>query len=179
MMNTKTNIPDEVIPGKSYRFWTDMKVNSWMMVAMVTAGMSDLLLHSNYPALLHLRENAEGWPIAIRVLIELAPVLFSLLWARKVVRWIGGMDELHRRITLEASLFAATGTLVIVTVWHRLATAGVLQAIFQTPPAPPQPLAHWDFRCLGSLDLGQFALTIAMVYLLYFVGHTLSNRRYQ
>ena len=187
-MNNKPNIPERLIPGKNYSFWADMKVNGWMTAAVLTAFVSDMLLHSNVSMYFHLHEkdwpvlfgllnpHAENWPVVIRVIIELIPVLLCLFWVRSVARWIRGMDELHRRITLEACLFAVIGTLLAVTVWHRLDKAGVLEAVFQ-PPSPP--LEHWDFRQLAHLDINQFVLTIVLLWLFYFLGHSILNRRYK
>ena len=187
-MNNKPNIPEELIPGENYSFWTDIKVNGWLIVAMLTAFVSDMLLHSNAPRFFHLEEkdwpvvfgllhpHAEDWPIVIRVIIELIPVIFSLLWARNIARWIRGMDELHRRITLEASLFAVIGTLLVVTAWHRLDKSGVLEAIFK-PPSPP--LERWDYRQLAHLDLNHFVLIIGLLGGFHFLGHCIFNRRYK
>src|ERR1035438_9505292 len=120
-MNNKPNIPEEVIPGKNYSFWTDMKVNSWIIVALFTSFVTDMLLHSNVPRMLHIHEqdspvlfgflhpHAENWPVAMRVIIELLPLLMCVLWVRNIARWIRGMDELHRRIMLETLLFAVIG----------------------------------------------------------------------
>jgi multisubunit Na+/H+ antiporter MnhF subunit len=187
-MKNKTNIPENLLPSKNYSFWTDMKVNGWMIAAVLTAFVSDMLLHSNVPRYFHLHEkdwpvvfgllhpHSEDWPVMMRVIIELAPVLLSLLWARSVARWIRSMDELHRLITLEACLFAVIGTLLVITVWHRLSQAGILEAIFQ-PPSPP--LERWDFRQLAHLDINQFVLTIGLLSLFYLLGHSILNRRYK
>jgi hypothetical protein len=189
-MNNKPNVPDELITLnlKRYSFWTDIKVNGWLFVAMLTACANIMLLHSNTFRIFHLHEkdwpvlaewlhpHAENWPVVLRAIIELLPMFLSLLWVRDVVRWIRGMDELHRRIMLEAGLFAVIGTLFFVTVWDRLQKMGILKAIFQ-PPAPP--LERWDYRQLAHLDFSYFPLIAALLCFFFFLGHTIFNRRYK
>ena len=176
-MNNKPNIPDEVmLDWKNYSFWADMKVNLWLFVAMLTGAASAFLFHTNPPYGPSHHCYYQDWPLMLRAVVELFPLLASLLWARSMARWIRGMDELHRRITLEACLFAVIGTLLVVTAWHRLDKAGVLEAVFR-PPSPP--LEHWDFRQFAHLDLNQFVLTIVLLWFFYFLGHSIFNRRYK
>jgi len=42
-----------------------------------------------------------------------------------MARFIRGMDELHRRITIEAWLIAALATLVFISIWPMLDAAGI------------------------------------------------------
>jgi hypothetical protein len=120
--------------------------------------------------------HVEDWPVVIRAIIELLPMFISLLWIRDVARWIRGMDELYRRIMLEACLFAVIGTLFFVTTWNRLDKTGILKAIFQ-PPSPP--LKHWDYRQLAYLDFSQFTLIAGLLLFFYFLGYFIFNRRYK
>lgn len=153
----KPNLPEELFFGKSYSFQANLKVNGWAFVAMLVSFVGDVLLH-----------RYQDWPVALRSIIVLAPLLPALLWVRSVARWIRGMDELYRRVSLEACLFAAVSTLFIVTAWHVLDAAGVFQAAcFQAPRV------HFasHFRSCS------FPITLVMGF--YFLGHVIFNRRYQ
>ena len=153
----KPNLPEELFFGKSYSFQANLKVNGWAFVAMLVSFAGDMLLH-----------RYQDWPVALRSIIVLAPLLPALLWVRSVAQWIRGMDELHRRVSLEACLFAAVWTLFIVTGWHVLDAAGVFQAAcFQ---APRVHLASHFRSC-------SFPITLVMGF--YFLGHVIFIRRYQ
>jgi hypothetical protein len=158
IMNNKLNVPEEVIPGKDYSFWADMKVNGWPVVAALIWGASDVL----FPHMVRL------WPIGWRVAIAVAPFLIIPLWVRDVTRWIRGMDELHQRITLAAILFAVSTTLFFVVLWHRLDKVGVFQAIL---PTSKNPDVRWDICTFGHSAL--------LLALFYFLGYAIFNRRYK
>jgi hypothetical protein len=200
VMHNKPNLPEEVIPLslKKYSLWTDMKVNGWLFVAILTACFSYSLLHGNVPRLFHLPENlqekdwplmyglmqlhVEDWPVVIRVIIELLPLFLSLLWIRDVARWIRGMDELHRRIMLESCLFAAVGTLIFVTAWVRLDKTGILKTIFQPPPVALDHAlwgGRWNYRNLAYLDFSYFPLIAALLVFFFCLGYFIFNRRYK
>ena len=196
IMNTKPNVPEELITFsfKKYSFWTDMRVNRWLLVAMLIACANIMLLHSNMPRILHLHEkdwpvltellhpHAENWPIVIRLIIEVIPFLVSLLWIRDVARWIRGMDELHRRLMLETCLFAVIGTLFFVTLWGHLQNTGILKAIFNPPTASLDSVpwvSRWDYRRLAYLDFGYLPLTAAVLLVFHVLGYFIFNRRYK
>ena len=157
VMNSKPNIPEEVIPGRNYSFWADLKVNGWMLVAMLSTGAGDLWLH-----------QYKDVPFSLRLAITLFPLPAGLLWARDVVRWMRSMDELHRRITLEACLFATGSTLFVITAWERFRQAGILESVFQ-----PSRL-HFE-----QINFAENVLTLGLVYFFYFLGHAILNRRYK
>jgi len=157
-MNNKLNVPDEVIPGRNYSFWADMKVNSWLLVAALATVAGDKWFYHH-----------KDCPFWLRVIIALMPLPASLLWVRSIARWISGMDELHRRITLEVALFATTWTIIVIAVWLRLQQAGILEAIFG------QTAVRFE---KGSLT-GYYALTLAPLFFFYFLGHSIFNRRYK
>ena len=140
-----------LIPGKKdYSFRTDMKVNAWLAVAMLTSfGIEELLLP-------HLHDRTAF----LKAVLALTPLIPSLLWLRSIAKWVRGMDELHRRITREALLFATVGTLIVVTTWHTLEKVGVI------------PLAFGYYWRTG------FG-TLVLFVLFYFRGHFIANRRYQ
>jgi hypothetical protein len=158
-MNHKPNVPDEIWLGKKEYSWRmDQKVNGWLFVAALISCASDILF----------LDQIKQWHVAWRTIIALAPFLAILLWARSLARWISGMDELHRRITLAAILFAASATFFFVMLWHRLDDAGVFAAIF---PAGKNPNASWDIGTVGHIFL--------LLTFFYFLGYRIFNRRYQ
>jgi hypothetical protein len=151
----KPNLPEELdlfAGTKEYSLRTDMKVNGWGYAAMILSFAGDVLL-PRHPE----------WHPAARTLIALAPILPALLWGRVFARWIRGMDELHRRITVEACLFATTATLFLFTALHPLGKAGLLEA-----------LAHQV-----GLDLRTWWGTSWLLVCFYLVGTRILNRRYQ
>jgi hypothetical protein len=75
------------------------------------------------------------------------------------LRFVRGMDELERRIQLEAWLFAALGSLIVGSIINTLNTNGV----------PLGSVKH------GMNIGGTFALTFA----LWLVGSAVANRRYK
>jgi hypothetical protein len=158
-MNRTPNIPNEIWLGKKeYSFWTDWKVNGWLFLAAIISGICDIL----FP------HQLSQWPLGLRVAAAIVPFLALLLWVRSLSRWIRGMDELHRRITLAAVLFATGATFFFVLAWHRLDKAGVFQAIFTRGHTSD---GTWDIATIGHVFL--------LVTFFYFLGHALFNRRYR
>jgi hypothetical protein len=156
IMNNKPNIPDEVFLGgsKEYSWLTDLKVNGWLMLAVLISGASDFFF----------AHKVKQLDVVLRTLIALAPFFAILLWTRNLAQWIRGMDELHRRITLAAVLFAVSATFFFVLVWHRLEVAGFFEAI-----------------CPGrkSWDIGTVGHAFLLMTLFYILGHAIFNRRYK
>ena len=155
-MNEKPNLPEEIMFGPAYSLRANLKANTWAFVAMLLSLAGDVLLarHSD-------------WGAVPRVIIAMMPLLISLLWVRSFVRWVHGMDEMHRRMTLEACLFATVVTLFVVTAWHLLDQAGSSQ-----PGVLPVRL-H-----LGS-HFHTASFPISLVLAFYFLGYVRINRRYQ
>ena len=152
------NLPDEIWLGKKeYSIWTDWKVNGWLFVATIISAASDII----FPHVVR------QWPLALRAAVALAPFIIIPLWVGSLARWIRGMDELHRRITLAAVLFTTSATFFVVLLWHRLDEAGVFQAVF---PAR-NPGASWDIATAGHVFL--------LLTFFYFLGCRIFNRRYQ
>ena len=138
--------------------WTDLRVNGWLFVATISSGASDIM----FPSIV--RE----WPVSVRTIVATIPFLAILLWVQSVTRWIRGMDELHRRITLAAILFSTNATFFFVMLWHRLDRAGTFQAIL---PGSGNAEASWDIGTVGHIFL--------LLMFFYFSGHSIFNRRYQ
>lgn len=126
-----------------------MKLNAWAFVGLATAFLSRMALHRHV-----------DWGVPLRVVVSLSPLLPSLLYVGSIARWIRGMDDLQRRIQLEACLFATTGAIFIVTAFNLLAVAGVLEA------TRIQNGLGWE---------GMFATVIA----LFVIGNVIINRRYR
>jgi len=86
-------------------------------------------------------------------------MLPGLLYVRACLGFVRGMDELQRRIQLEAWLFAFLGALVISAGLNTLNANGVALG----------GLSH-------GLDLGQ---TVLVTFVLWWVGLGLANRCYK
>jgi len=98
----------------------------------------------------------EEWDAAVRAMLALSPLLPSLLYVRSVAQWIRGMDELQGYLQLKACLLGAIGTIFVTTAFSLLEGVGILNG-------------HglgWE---------GAFA----SVVILYILGNTIFNRRYQ
>src|SRR4051812_1544770 len=150
-MNDKLNVPDEIWLGKKeYSWWKDWSVNGWLFVATLISVFCDVMFA-------HL---VKQWPLGLRLGIVVAEFFAITLWSRSLVRWIRGMDEMHRRITVSAVLFAIGATFFFLMLWHRLETAGLFDFIFPKPKAG----GSWDICTVGH---GFLLLT-----LFYFGGHT-------
>jgi hypothetical protein len=147
-MNNKPNIPEELAPGKHYSFRKEIKVNGWCWIAVLTSFVGECWLLPHH----------KDWPVALRAGVALVPWVAGLLWVWTVTRWVRGMDELHRCITVAACLFATVATLFVVTALHFLTIAGVLPAKFQ---------ASAGF------------VIIWLVVCFYIFGQTVFNRRYK
>lgn len=159
MMNNKLNVPGEILLGdKSYSFNQDWKANGWLFVATLISGFSDIL----FPSVVR------QWPVEWRVLIVAAQFTALALWARSLSKWIQGMDEMHRRITVQAVLFSVSATFFFAMLWHRLDAAGLFRMLFANSRNPG---ASWDICTVSHLFL--------LLTLFYFAGQAIFNRRYK
>ncbi len=123
-------------------------MNAWFVVATVLYAIN-MMLAKRHPE----------WSVTIRATLALIPLLPGLLYIRSLMRFIRGMDELQRRIQLEAWLFATIGTILIGMAISTLNSSGV----------------HLD-KVENGLGMGQ-AFIVAFV--LWIVGTTVANRRYK
>ena len=155
-MNTKPNLPEEIIPGRHYSVRANLTANAWALVAMLLSWVGDLLLS--------LRED---WDVSERAIIVGVPLLVGLLWVRSFARWIQGMDEMHRRLSVEAGLLATSLALFVVSTWHILDKAGVFQTGSQMSKL------HLDSHFHTA------SFPISLVVALYFLGYGILSRRYQ
>src|SRR5579859_2279909 len=92
-MNEKLNLPEEIMFGPAYSLRANLKANTWAFVAMLLSLAGDVLLARH-----------DDWSVFPKGILAMVPLLISLLWVRSFVRWVRGMDEMHRRISLEACL---------------------------------------------------------------------------
>ena len=145
----KPNTFESVQPcSGGYSLKTDLRLNAWLAVATAV-----------YVAILILSKRHPEWSPLTRGLLMLVPLFPGLLYVRACMSFVRGMDELQRRVQMEAWLFAALGSLIIGTVINTLNANGVL---------------------LGELKYG---LTIGsafiVTFVLWLVGTIVANRRYK
>ena len=155
-MNNKPNLPEEIMFGPSYSLRANLKANTWAFVAMLLSWAGDQLL-----------ALPRDWTVAQRAIIALVPLLIGLLWVRDFVRWVRGMDEMHRRLSVEAGLFATSVTLFVVTLWHILDKAGVFQA------GSHMARLHLD----SHFRTASFPISLVLAF--YFLGYAILNHRYK
>ncbi len=145
----KPNTIESVQPlSGHYSLKKDLRLNAWFMVAAATCLVFDLLI----------KRHPEWSPLR-RALLTLTPLIPGMLYVRDCLHFIRGMDELQRRIQMEAWLFAAMGTLILGTIVNTLNANGV-------------PLGRLDH---GFSLVGTFALT----FVLWLVGTAIANGRYK
>jgi hypothetical protein len=126
-----------------------MKLNAWALVAVVVSFVARALL-----------QHHQDWEAPLQAVVALTPLLPSLLYLRSIAQWISGMDELQRRIQLEACLFATTTTVFLRTSLDLLGGTGTL---------PSLRLQH---------GLG-WEGTFAAIIVFYILGNIIFNRRFR
>jgi hypothetical protein len=147
-MNSPKVMESYVPCSGRYSLRKDLHLNAWLAVTMAV-----------YLAALFLVKRNPEWSPLARGLFVLAPLVPILLYLRAWMRLVRGLDELQRRIQLEAFLFAALGTLLIGYVVNTLGANGV----------PLGGLSH-------GLDLPAGCIAL---FTLWLVGGALANRRYR
>ena len=119
----KTNDPDSVRPGsESFSLMTDLKLNFWIVVAGALFIFGNELL----------RTHAK-WNGGLKVGLTLVPLVAVALTVRSYLRFIRGMDEMQRRLQLEAWLIAAVGTVFLGTAINMLNAGGIELTTFMFP----------------------------------------------
>lgn len=131
-----------------YSFKRDLRLNAWLGVTVVVY-LSTLLLLSAH------RE----WSPLVRGVVALSPLLPTLLYLRDWIRFVRGMDELQRRVQVEAALFASLGTVFVGMAITTLNGHGV----------PVAGLEH-------GLDFGG---VFVVMFALWLVGVKIANCRYR
>ncbi len=112
----------------------------WISIYLLARGLLEL--------------EIEPWPV--RVGISLIPIPFFVWWLWTWMKGVGEMDELERRIELEALAFAFPLTVIL------LMTLGLLDGAVALNPN------DWSLRNVW-----------AMMPLLYYIGLWRAKRRYQ
>lgn len=127
------NLLESVTPCSGrYSLRQDLRLNAWLLVATVVYLVQRFVLRGQ-----------PEWSPWTRSPVGLTPLLPGLLYLRSWARFVSGLDELQRRVQLEAHIFAAWGTLLagmVVTVLnqqgaitllpHGLGFGGVLVVFF-------------------------------------------------
>jgi phosphatidylserine synthase len=108
---------------------------------------------------LWLLKHHTGWSPAARVAITLAPLLPGILYLRTLLKSFWQMDELQRRIQIEALGFALLGTVVVMTAMNIFTAEGIRLMNY------PQ-----------SLGIGGVYMTM---FILWSVGVSISTFRYR
>ncbi|MCS1407879.1 MAG: hypothetical protein M2R45_01040 [Verrucomicrobia subdivision 3 bacterium] len=101
---------------RPYPFWADIKLNAWAIVAVVLALPNHFVSFSGF----------EGTVALLRALLTVLPVFPTILWLRSLKRWMDSLDELQRRIQLEAGLGALAWTCLLVTIVSLLRSSSLL-----------------------------------------------------
>jgi hypothetical protein len=158
MTKEKLNVPDEIFMGNQEYSWrSDWRVNGWLFVATLISCFCDVIFH----------HAVWQWPVSARAGVQLAEFVAIALWARGLTRWIRGMDEMHRRITVSAVLFSVSATFFFLLLWHRLNVAGLWDVLFGHP------------RNGGSWDIGTVGHGFLLLTIFYFAACSVLNRRYK
>ena len=158
-------------------------MNYWLFIAVVAGLANEILFHTIVPPFDGvLREDFLTWPVGIRLIIESVPLLAGLLWARSVARFIRGMDELHRRITIEAWLFSALATIGFLSIWPLLDAAGISGSVSWAThfhgDFTDKPQFFRGFWALLDKSPG-IALTLLLLNAFYILGYFILIRRYK
>ena len=144
----KPNIIDSVTPCSGQYSWRrDIRLNAWLAVTTLVY-VAQLFVLRRYPE----------WSPFVRGIVALTPLVPALLYLRSWVQFIRGMDELQRRVQIEAQVFAAWGTIFIGMILSTLNQHGVV---------------HVQPHGLG------FGAVFFVVLPLWLVGVAIANRRYK
>ena len=145
----KPNLMETIQPcSGQYSVRSDLRLNAWLGVATVI-----------YVGGLFLLKQHPEWSPLSKGTVALTPLIPGLLYLRSCLRFIRGLDELQRRVQLDAFLFAALGTVI----------AGTAIATLNAHEVQLGPLAH-------GLGMGE---TFALMFALWLVGSAVANRRYK
>ena len=149
---TKTNLserdrtqPDPTAYKQALR---SFELNGWLAVTTAIY-LVTLFIVRRHPDL------SSGWKITL----ALTPILPGLLYLRNGLQLLRGLDELQRRIQVEAWLFAALGTVIVSTVLN----------VFNAHGLAWQGSKH-------GLEVGGTYLTM---FVLWCIGVTIANCRYR
>ena len=113
-MNTKNSTETETRESSIPKFKRSTKVNVWLFLATAT-----------YLVTLYTLRDHPEWDPQFRVGLTLLPLLPGLVYLRRLWGTFKEMDELQRRIQLEAWAFALGGTVLVSTTMNILNANGI------------------------------------------------------
>lgn len=157
MTSNTPNTPGDFWLSREYSPKKDLTVNATMLIAVLIAAGTDILF----------RQRFSQVSLPVRSILAALPFALLLFWIGSLRRWIGGMDEMHRRIAISSSCFAVVCTLWFLMLWHRLDKAGLFQSLF----APGKPNANFDILTISHAFL--------LLVLFYAIGYSRYNREYR
>lgn len=108
MSNTYTSKGEEKHPecaSAKRELLRSLELNAWLAVCSAV-----------YVLTLYLVRHHPDWSPGWKSTVSLMPIMPGLLYLRKGMKFLQKMDELQRRIQLEAWLFAAIGTVILGTI---------------------------------------------------------------
>ena len=110
----ENNITADPGEARATPFKKSLKSNAWLFLTTVT-----------YLVTLYFVKENQTWDPKIRVGVTLLPLLPGLIYLRALWSGFKTLDELQRRIQLEAWAFALGGTVLIGTAMNVLNANGV------------------------------------------------------
>ena len=157
-INSKQPVPDELIMfDRQFSCRTAWKVCRWWFFAFVISTLCDLIFPQTVKQL--------SWECRSAIVgVEFLAILLLVLDA---ARWVRGMDELQRRITLAAFFFSVSASFFFFVLWLGLERAGFFDAIL----GPPVVNDTWGISSVAHVCmlLGGF----------YGLGFLIFKRRYK
>ena len=158
-MNSKPSVPEEMILISREFSWRKVwVVNRWLFAAALISYFCEVLFGL----------TTRQWPYGWRLAILFTEFLCVLLWARSMVRWIGSMDELQRRLTVATMLFSVSASFFFFLLWLRLEGEGFFHATFGPP-----------FSKNNTWGIYSIAHVFVLLSGFYGLGYLLFIRRYK
>jgi hypothetical protein len=145
----KQLLPEAVAARRPFLFFGDRRLAFWALAAVGSALAARWYRHET-PV------RTEPWRLAI----SLVPLIPAYLNARRLIRWISGLDEMQLRIQQQALVFAAMWTVFLRMALDLVAASGYLN----------DPLLGQGLGVEG---------TFAAMCVLYMAGCVVANRRFQ
>jgi predicted Na+-dependent transporter len=115
--------------------------------------------------------NHKDWPLMATIPISLLPLAAGVLYAHSIARWIRGMDEMHRQITVSAFALAMVIYLALGQVWTLLADrAEIMERVFHLS----------RLGVLERMPFPELTFMVCMLTVLFKVAYAyIYNRRYK
>lgn len=147
-MPTASQGEGELRKTRIEKFKTHMAPNAWLFMATAT-----------YLVTLFLVQDNPGWPPAPKVALTLLPLVPGVVYLYRLWGAFKALDELQRRIQLEAWGMALAGTVIVGTTLNVLNAHGI---VFERYP--------------HGLEIGGVYLTM---FILWAIGTGIANARYR